>query len=219
MSGIMMMNIGGGGTASAGSTTNYYPAVTVGANNGWTIQATAAYNVPSGFTFLGGSLAFDASYLGTGLTLSNNNQTVSATQNNAVLANVAIAPSTQIMFSMKLTNANGIGDNINIGVAKRTTTLIGQLWNTAGVNNSGGGFYDDGATIYLDTTAHEIFATYTRFQSSNTIVDIAVDRVNKKLWERINGGGWNSLNATPSTNNGDPASNLLGLNLASVTDF
>jgi hypothetical protein len=208
-------------TSVATSTVNYYPAVTVGSGNGWTIQSTAAYTVPSGFTFLGGSLAFDPSYLGSGLTLSSNNQVVSsATQNNAVLANVAIAPSTQVMFSMKLTNSNGIGDNINIGVAKRTTTLVSQLWNTAGVNNSGGGFYDDGRSIYLDTTAHEDFSTtYTKFQSANTVVDIAVDRINKKIWERVNGGGWNALNATPGVNNGDPATNSLGISLASVTDF
>jgi Spondin-like TSP1 domain len=169
--------------------TTYYIALTASSYrspNGWTINPTTSYSIPTGFTFIG-NWAFDPNYLGPSLTLSNNNQTVTCTGNSTVLSNYVLQPNTKIIVSATLLNDQGIGDNIFFGFAKRSFDLRQQLAASAA-------YADDG--LFWINGGNSTGSA--RFQT-NCIVDLAIDTSHQTMWVRVNGGSWNG---DPATNSG-----------------
>jgi hypothetical protein len=170
--------------------TEYYLALTNVGSYTWTVNNTSSYGVPNEFTFIS-SWAFDPNYVGSGLVLSNNNTSVSGTQNSSVISNYSIPSSGKIMVSATITGTGGAYDNIFIGMCKRSYSLSGQLGN---INSA---VFSDFGVFYLNGGA--TYSSCARF-NNNCIIDLAIDATNKKMWLRVNGGTWTIGN--PETNTG-----------------
>lgn len=168
---------------------SYYIALTASSYispNGWTINSTSTYPIPTGFTFID-NLQFDPNYLGPGLTLSNNNKTITCTGNSTALTTFVLQANTKIMVSATLLNDQGVGDNIFFGFAKRSFNLTQKLAASAG--------YADDGLFWINSGN---YTGSSKFQT-NCIVDLAIDTANQNTWLRVNGGAWNG---DPSTNSG-----------------
>jgi hypothetical protein len=189
----------------------YYPAVTVGTNNGWTLNTSNTYSIPSGFTFLN-TIAFDPSHIGSNCSLANTNHSISSTSNQSGITNYKIISGTKVMFSATLLNTNGTGDNIFIGIVRQTFNVSYHIgFDPASPSGYGAGFGDDGSFAYHGTITAEQFLGYPNFTTAGSLVDVAVDTVNKKMWYRVNGGNWNN-NASY-----DPGTNTGGLDISVLT--
>jgi hypothetical protein len=177
----------------------YYLAVTTVGNYTWTVLSSSTYSVPTGFSFIS-SWAFDPAKLGTGLSLSNNNTTLSGTANYTAISNYSVS-SDKAMVSVSL-NGSGAFDNIYIGICKDTYNVNGQI---GGPNSAA---FSDYGVFYMSNGG--AFGSGDRF-NNGSIVDLAIDNVNKTMWIRVNGGMWNKSSTA------DPGSNTGGKSYSSLT--
>jgi hypothetical protein len=190
-----------------GYNNSYYifaPAVVVAEGvslNQYIVQSTPLYPIPSGFTFLSGwnfTGAYDSTYADFSTTI-NTDDTVTAKTGaySGVYANSAgsIYLGDKAVFSVKLSVYNGSSANNAVGIGSEGGYIPGSAivdpypFSFLGGNFDSVGFYDDGTTYAMSNVQINTFTNAT-FQTNNAIIDVAVDRVNHKMWYRVNGGGW-----------------------------
>lgn len=167
---------------------------------GWTQFGNLAYTTVQvdngGFdsTFVG----VGGGHFGFGPYVSNNNTVLNSSvyqsyddYPSAGLTTYAINPGDKVMFSMIVTYST-YDLNTGIGIGTHGADLGKML----GATSSSFGISADGS-IYAGSLAYTSGApTFT----DGDIVDVAVDRVNNKLWLRVNNGSWNnSSSAHPET--------------------
>lgn len=149
-------------------------------------------------SFEAGGFAFDSNYVGNFIALSNNNSTCSFTDDSAtettVLTNTAIKVGEKAVFSM-VTIYGGYDDFTGVGIANLQCDLNSYL----GTDTNSAGFWDTGS-FYFDGGYESLSLN---FPQDNSVVDVAVDRVNNLMWCRVNGGYWNGDSlANPETQAG-----------------
>jgi hypothetical protein len=203
--------------------TGYYIGVVNGGGNGWTINTTPAYSVPTGYRFIG-DMTFDRSYTNSSLTISANGRSLTGLTNTVGLTNYRIRSSDKIMFSMTLLNANNIGDNIEIGIASRALFPLttGQFGTPPQNTGYFAAFYDDGATVMYgpgSSLTSQLWAGLVRFQSPGSVVDVALNVPLRKMWIRVNNSAWHAQRISPSVAGGDPVTGSGGFSLTNNTDL
>jgi hypothetical protein len=223
----------GGIALSTPTGTLLYPAFDLYYGGGATIPSLTAnfgattftYAPPSGFTALAaatddddistsaGTLSISGTFPQTPVTwsptdhalnmiLSNGNLTATLplNQTNSIgRASVPILVGQKMMFSVHI-------DVLN------TDTGIGIATSAAGISLSGSDWLGNNGSqanrsVSFDCTGtfsiNRIFTTGYPTWGLGSVIDIAVDRVNNRIWCRANGGNWNnSASANPSTNVG-----------------
>ena len=167
----------------------WYPMVTTepaGLHNGkFTINSTATYGVPAGFTFAN-EMAWnfrDVDHT----TVTNGNQTVEANgSETATYADWAIGPTDKVMFSvtMDVWNGNDYADAVGVGDGSMTNSYGGSDPSCYAVYDNGGPLTSDGEVL-------NGMYPYPVFQHDGAVIDVAVDRVNNSMWIRVDGGPWN----------------------------
>jgi Concanavalin A-like lectin/glucanases superfamily len=174
--------------------------------NEFTISSTSTYALPSGFTFISNAV-FDPNYsvltappFGTITEIINNGSTINAISfypgEPSALTTHAIVAGSKVMFSVVLNRESVANSGYNgIGVASHSMNIYDYLGSD---NNTSVGFYEQGE-YYGDTDGNPQPAGYV----AGDIIDVAVDRANNLIWNRINGGDWNNNpSANPSTQSG-----------------
>jgi hypothetical protein len=178
----------------------YYIAVTNELNYSWTVRSSASYSVPTGFSFIS-YWTFDPTKLGPGLSLSNNNTTLAGTINSTAISKLSISDKVMVSVSVN-PNGSNVADRIFIGICKSDYPLNGQL----GTQNSAA--FSDYGVFYMNNGG--AFGSGDRFNGTS-IVDLAIDNVNKMMWIRVNGGMWNKSNTA------DPGTNIGGKSYSALT--
>ena len=196
----------------------WYPMVTTepaGLHNGkFTINSTATYGVPAGFTFAN-EMAWnfrDVDHT----TVTNGNQTVEANgSETATYADWAIGPTDKVMFSvtMDVWNGNNYADAVGVGDGSMTTSYGGSDPSCYAVYDNGGPYTSDGEVL-------NGMYPYPVFQHDGAVIDVAVDRVNNSMWIRVDGGPWNTkgftINSTDNFNNHYAYGNYGGIGSVTV---
>jgi hypothetical protein len=152
----------------------------------------------------------DGRKLGDYIVLSNNNRTVTATteitetQGTTVATNGAILTGQKKIFSMTIDTWAPYNNFTGFGIVNKNSnvnTYAGGENTSIGVYDGGDVYINDEQTITLDIN----------FASDNSVVDVAVDRVNNLLWIRVNDGYWNG-NETD-----DPATAVGGIDISFIS--
>jgi hypothetical protein len=100
------------------------------------------------------------------------------------------------MFSVTLATWSGTLNFTGIGVANHSL----DLGNYTGSDTNSVGFYDNGE-VWGEGSL--ISSSVPSFQTAGAVLDVAVDRINDKVYLRVNGGNWNNdPTADPSTATG-----------------
>lgn len=151
-------------------------------------------------------LQFDSNYVGPNIAISNSDLTATATSSitdeSTVLGTYAITLGKKVMFSVSVDKWAPRNEFTGIGVASRDKDLTSWL----GDNVDSIGFWDDGVVLYDSTPV----ATGSTYNADNSIVDVAVDRINHKVWFRVNGGRWNNNSSA------NPANTTGGISIADL---
>lgn len=213
----------GGFDISSLSGTPLYLAVTTYTNvvaSQFTINSTSSYSVPSGFTFVSGSLVastplplqfnpYYTTYYPDVFDFSNSNLSVELVENNFYYTSCTthmISNGEKLMFSVTLNTVGAGLNNFNaVGFNSLIDNSISELGDS---NNQSVGYYVDG-TVYFEGGTLTTLSTF----GAGDVIDMAVDKVNNLWYFRVNGGNWNN---NPSAN---PASSSGGLTLASLNTF
>jgi hypothetical protein len=189
----------GGTLAQLNTLPNYpvdvYPAVNVADGSTtvsvFIIQSNALYPIPGNFTFLNkwSFLRFDPTKVVLDSDFGNGiNDTAYAIQGsgcyNQVVGNVPIQSGDRVIFSVLSTSVTDIGTGEEaVGVAEFTSSLdfLG--------NGNSVAFYGDGSVYNNENFVVDGLTPF--FGAPGHILDVAVDRVDNKIWYRIDGGAWN----------------------------
>jgi len=143
------------------------------------------------------ALILSATYKGTDISLSNNNQT--ATQvfsySQSVLSEIDINFHDKVMFSVIYSSTEpnvGRGSHV-IGLGNRFMNYQGPFDGYPGNDTNSVGFSDDGIYYY---NREPVMTDLPRWTSGD-VIDIAVDNDNGYCWIRVNGGNWNGQSSDP----------------------
>jgi len=172
-----------------------YPAVNV-ADGSYTassfqIQSNAQYPIPGNFTFLNkwSFAQYDRSKVSL---LSDNGNEFNDVANaimgigayNQVIGNFPIQAGDRIVFSVLLNSVTDMGTGEEaIGVAPFTANV------TEALGSDSVAFYGDGSVWTNNSMVYGGLTPF--FGAPGHILDVAVDRVDNKIWFRIDGGAWN----------------------------
>ena len=136
-----------------------------------------------------GYWVWDPAYLGPYLAVSNRNLIGSSgpilSGSPCMLGTYPIETGDTVMFSVTLDSWAGNGGSTGIGVAVHGIDLANYL----GSDPNSIGYYDSGE-VYGDGGL--LVSGEPTFQVSNSVLDVAVDRINNLIYLRVNGGYWNN---------------------------
>ena len=146
------------------------------------------------------SWIWDPAYKGPFITVSNQNLTATAqfalSGEPSLLGTYPIVTNATVMFSVTLAAWSGTLNFTGIGVANHSL----DLGNYTGSDTNSVGFYDNGE-VWGEGSL--ISSSVPSFQTAGAVLDVAVDRINDKVYLRVNGGNWNNdPTADPSTATG-----------------
>lgn len=187
-----------GGLLIPGPSAPFYPAVSILSDLGeidasWTIQETAAYTAPAGFTFLYGSppqtaglpWRFDDNYVAPSGSIVNGGLTVTSGSNphSTYLGTREIQSSDKVMISLTQTSIPTNTSSYNAAGFSTTgialSDWIGQDTFSVGAWSNDGVYYN-GSPI----------ATTPDFGVYGSIVDVCIDASLMKFWCRVNNNAW-----------------------------
>jgi hypothetical protein len=146
-------------------------------------------------------LTWETNNLQAGLTLSNNNKTV--TRNTAGYATIAvdfsstgIAQGQKAMYSVTMNVYDGQSGYSAVGLVYQDGSVDNFF---LGNNGESIGLFTDG-NVYNNNGVRN---TIQGFTTNGDVIDLAVDRVNNRYYWRVNNGDWNNdPSANPATNTG-----------------
>jgi hypothetical protein len=182
----------------------YYLGFTPERTNGFIINSTSFYPVPTGYTFIN-SYTFDPNGMSNALTLSNNNTQVNATANCTIATTYLIPNSGKVMISASLLNGNfpDRGDRVMIGIMKLSYPIINPPYNQLGLTNSA--CFSNSGGNYIGGEYGTAQGTGISFTNKAALIDLALAMDVQKMWIRVN-GVWS----------GDPIANTGGCNLSTL---
>jgi hypothetical protein len=157
-------------------------------------------------------LTWSQDFINSNVILSNNNLTVTTgptvSSNSGGRANVdvVIRSGQKMIFEMNDIAFSGQSNQRAIGVCNVSCTFGAGSAIGFDANLSCGGFGSAGIFVNSAGTLN-----FTNFGTGDK-VDIAVDRVNNKIWFRTNGGNWNN----DVIGNQDPANNIGGQDISGI---
>jgi hypothetical protein len=155
-------------------------------------------------TFVTDYIYLDPSYKGTGITLTNGNQSASQISDEnyvSVLGTRIIESTDRVMFSVLFDQSNIISSDPFIGIGTRSMSYNGEPTSSyPGVDNQSMGYRGSEGTIWYNNTT---YATGLPTFGDNDIIDIVIDNNVSGMWVRVNGGDWNNNPSdNPETNSG-----------------
>ena len=134
---------------------------------------------------------WNSTYIGSGMSLSENDATVTNISNNFVsaISTRKVSLSQKVMFSLKLNDSLTVG---YIGFGQSSMNVNSYAGSNDGKSIA---FGSDGKYYYFGGVQDTGLPTWG---SDNDLIDVAIDLGNNKIYIRVNGGNWNG------TRNEDP---------------
>lgn len=142
--------------------------------------------------------SLDPSKIGTGITLSNGNNTATFTSGQAVALGIDGSSSGKYYFEVTFTSGTA-SSNASVGLVPASEPLDSQV----GYNDIAPtvGLFQNSGTIYTDGGTNS--GTGTSFETAGNVVCVAYDATNRLVWFRVGNGNWNnSASNNPATGTG-----------------